>query len=198
MMKKRLICVFAFFTFAVIGAACNSGKEVIAEPETTIKIKEKENMTIKVSPENLTVFELVTTKYDDEQLLKMSEFRGSINELNSVYPIECMRHIEKGSLYRVSYVGDSKVLTIWFNDDGELQMIKTSLLSPSKAQFDELTIGQSFDDVYQIDPAAEYVFLNTGRTDFPKASSHYSSDGWLIHISYDDQLQITSIISELI
>jgi hypothetical protein len=196
-MKKK-ICVLVIFAFFVICAACNSGKEVIAEPEATIQIKEKENMTIKVSPDNLTVFELVTTEYDDEQLLKMSEFRGSIIELNNNYPIECLRHIEKGTLYRASYVGDSKVLTFWFNDDGEIQMIKTSLLSPPKAQFDELAIGQSFDDVYQLDPTAEYDFLNTGRTDSPKISSHYSSDGWLIHISYDDQLQITRIISELI
>ena len=197
-MKKRMIRILVLFAFAVMGTACNSGKEIIAAPETTIQIKEKENMTFKVSPENLTVFELVTTEYDDEQLHKISGFRGSIIELNDEYPIECLRHIEKGSLYRASYVGDSKVLTIWFNDNGELQMIRTSLLSPSKAQFDELTIGQSFDDVYQLDPTAEYDFLNTGRTDSPKASSHYSSDGWLIHISYDDQFQITNIISELI
>lgn len=31
-------------------------------------------------------------------------------------------------------------------------------------------------------------FMNTGRTDAPKVSSHFTSDGWLVHISYDDHL----------
>lgn len=197
-MNRKIIALAALLILFFLVSACDSKNGATAASEKNTQTVEKENMAFKVSPENLTVYELATTIYDDEQLLKLSEFKGNINDLNEHYKIECLRYIEKGAIYRATYVGEGKILTFWFNNDGELLMVKAPQLSPAKARFEELTIGQPFDVVYQLDSTSEYDFMNTGRTDAPKVSSHYTSDGWLVHISYDDHLRITGITSELI
>lgn len=44
-----------------------------------------------VSPANQTIVALASKTYDDAQLLEISQFDGSLNELNAQYPAECVR-----------------------------------------------------------------------------------------------------------
>ena len=67
-----------------------------------------------------------------------------------------------------------------------------------KSDFNCLEKGQSLNDVRAVDPNGEYLFLYTGRSDTPKVSTHYTKDGWLITIEYDDSNRIINIETELI
>lgn len=67
-----------------------------------------------------------------------------------------------------------------------------------KSDFGELKKGQTLENVQKIDPQGEYLFLYTGRNDTPKISSHYTKDGYLITIQYDDSGTIIDIAEELI
>lgn len=69
---------------------------------------------------------------------------------------------------------------------------------PSKADFEELSIGQSLDDVKELDPKGFYTWTETGRNDTPKISTHDTCDGYEITIQYNDDNIITNIdISEM-
>ncbi len=54
------------------------------------------------------------------------------------------------------------------------------------------------EEVRAIDPDGEYLFLYTGRNDVPKVSSHYTKDGYLITIEYDESNAVVSVEQELV
>ena len=85
-----------------------------------------------------------------------------------------------------------------FDDSGTKLLGNIYSVQLSKSDFDGLTKGQSIEEVKTIDPNGEYLFLYTGRNDTPKVSSHYTKDGYLITIEYDDFNTIISINEELI
>lgn len=154
------------------------------------------NLKIETSPSDKSIVDLVSHTYDETQLLELANFNGSINELNSKYPIECLR--ENNGTNRVAYLGDGSVAVLLFDDSGNRllgNIYSTHLL---KSDFDRLVIGQSLDEVRVIDPNGEFLFLCTGRNDAPKISTHYTKDGYLITIEYDVSNVIISINEELI
>ena len=55
------------------------------------------------SPSGVTISDLCSNIYSDTALKNIAHFSGTITELNSQYPIECIRCI--GSTARVSYCG---------------------------------------------------------------------------------------------
>lgn len=158
--------------------------------------KEENSIKIELSPHDAALNDLASVIYCDDELTKISQFNGTINELNSKYPIECVR--KKGCYYRVSYRGNSCIAVITFDGEGNMLIGKVYSISKLKSDFDDLSKGQTLDSVLAIDPDGEYLFLYTGRNDFPKTSSHYTKDGYLITILYDDDHTISSIIEELI
>ena len=64
--------------------------------------------------------------------------------------------------------------------------------------FESLNSTKTLDDVKKIDPNGEFLFLYTGRNDVPKISTHYTKDGYIILIEYEDNNQIVDITYELI
>lgn len=77
-MNRKIFALAAILILFFLVSVCDSKNGATAASEKNTQTVEKENMAFKVSPENLTVYELVTTIYDDEQLLKLSEFKGNI------------------------------------------------------------------------------------------------------------------------
>ena len=144
--------------------------------------KGEKEMTI--SPLDKSLPMLVTTHYDNNQLKKIANQTDSISTLNEIFPIECIR--KDGNLYRVSYLGYEMVAVLAFDANGKMIMGSTYVTNTLKEDFEKVSIGDSLDDVREIDPCGEYLFLFTGRNDSPKLSSHYTKDGYLIIIEYDD------------
>lgn len=153
------------------------------------------NMIVEVSPSDKSLTDLATQTYDERQLTELAQFGGAINELNEKYPIECMR---KGNdTYRVSYLGDGSIAVLVFDNSGNKLLGNTYSVQLSKSDFDGLENGQLLEEVQALDPNGEYLFLYTGRNDIPRESSHYTIDGYLITIEYDDSNAIIGIIEEL-
>ncbi len=154
------------------------------------------NLKIEISPSDKSLVDLASQIYDEPQLMELAKFNGSMNELNTKHPIECLR--EDNGMYRASYLGDGSIAVLLFDDSGNRilgNIYSTQLL---KSDFDRLVKGQLLDEVRVIDPNGEYLFLYTGRNDTPKVSSHYTKDGYLITIEYDALNTIISINEELI
>ena len=154
------------------------------------------DLKVKISPSDKSLIDLVSKTYDDMQLLEIAQFNGSINELSTQFPIECLRcHNGK---YRVSYLGIEKVAILVFDDSGNKILGNIYNTEKLKSDFGGWIKGQSLEDIQKIDPHGEYLFLYTGRNDTPKMSSHYTKDGYLITIQYDDSGTIIDIVEELI
>ena len=153
-------------------------------------------MKIEISSPDKSLVDLASRVYDKTQLLEIANFNGSIDEINTKYPVDCLR--ENNSVYRVSYLGNGNIAVLLFDDSGNRvlgNVYNTQLL---KSDFDNLKKGQSLDEIKAIDPDGDYVFLYTGRNDTPKVSSHYTKDGYLITIEYDASNAIIRINNELI
>lgn len=153
-------------------------------------------LNIEISPPDKSLVDLTSKIYDETELSELTKFNGSLNELNIKYPIECLR--EDNGKYRVSYLGDGSIAIFLFDGSGNRISGSTYSTKLLKSDFDGLVKGQSLDEVRAIDPNGEYLFLNTGRNDTPKVSSHYTKDGYLITIEYDVSNEIISINGELI
>lgn len=154
------------------------------------------DLKARISPSDKSLIELVSKTYDDLHLMEIVQFNGTINELSIQFPIECLRcHNGK---YRVSYLGIGKVAILVFDDSGSKILGSIYNAEKLKSDFGELKKGQTLENVQKIDPQGEYLFLYTGRNDTPKISSHYTKDGYLITIQYDDSGTIIDIAEELI
>ena len=153
-------------------------------------------LKIEISPSEKSLIDLASKVYGEQQLMELAKSQGSLNELNTIYPIECLR--EDHGVYRASYLGDGSIAVILFDLSGNKLLGKTYSTPLTKSDYDGLTRGQSIREVKAIDPNGEYLFLYTGRNDTPRESSHYTKDGYLITIEYDDSNTIISINEKLI
>lgn len=142
------------------------------------------------------IIELVSKKYSDSQLLTISQLEMTMGELNKQYPIECLRKI--GTAYRVSYLGNDGVAIIYFDSSEKKILGRVYRLHLTKADFNKLEIGQLLESVQEIDPQGEYLFLYSGSNNVPKISTHYTIDGYLITVEYDEENTISSVTTSLI
>ena len=132
--------------------------------------------------------------YSDEQLTEIAELADTKDKLMEQYPTAYTRTVSivqnnisnAKPAVEVIYRGETKVLRLMFDS------ISGSKISShyyntfcSRNEFDTLEIGQSLSDVQTIDPEGEYFFLYTGRNDVPQVSTHYTTDGFVITITYD-------------
>ena len=152
------------------------------------------NLKIEISPSNKSLIDLASKVYDEQQLLEVVKFNGSLNKLNAQYPIECLR--KNSGTYRASYLGNGRIAVILFDNSGSKLLGNIHRTQLLKTDFEGLRKGQLLEEVKTIDPDGEYLFLYTGRNDTPKVSSHYTRDGYLITIEYDDSNTIVSINEE--
>ena len=97
-------------------------------------------------------------------MLEIVDFNGSIKELDVEYPIECLRN--KNDTYRVSYLGNSGVAVIIFDNSGNKILGNVFNTHTSKIDFDVLTSLEVIDygknDFFQEEMMnTSYDFLKT-------------------------------------
>ncbi len=78
--------------------------------------KGKSDLKIEMSPPDKSLTDLASVVHDETKLSEIANFKGSLNELNMKYPVECLR--EDGGMYRVSYLGDESVVIFLFDGSG--------------------------------------------------------------------------------
>ncbi|MCQ4021698.1 MULTISPECIES: hypothetical protein [unclassified Ruminococcus] len=59
--------------------------------------------------------------------------------------------------------------------------------------FQFFSVGQTLDDVKAFDPNGDYIYIDNLFPDVPKHSRHYTSDGFVVKIIFDDNDVIASI-----
>ena len=159
-------------------------------------VKGGSDLQIELSPSGKNINDLVSVIYDETQLTEIVEFNGSLNRLNKKFPIECLRDNNNG--YRVSYLGKESVAIVTFDSLGNKIIANIYSLNITKSEFDGLSNGHLLDEVMTVDPNGEYLFLYAGRNDIPRMSTHYTKDGYLITVEYDETLSIVEIKKEFI
>lgn len=158
--------------------------------------RENSNHKIQISPLDKSLLDLASQVYDEAQLLDIANFSGSLHELNTKYPIDCIR--KSNEFYRVSYLGTGSITTILFDKYGNKLLSSVHDISLLKSDFDAVLVGQSLDEIQKIDPNGEYLFLYTGSNDAPAISSHYTNDGYLVSIEYDKSNTVIRVTVELV
>ncbi len=136
---------------------------------------------------------LATKLYNAEELEEISNFEGTYYALSGKYPIQCSKTL--GGSYRVSYLGEDRVAVLWFNSEGEKLSGKVYVTTCTLDDLSQLQIGDSMEKVKQIHPDACFSInmKDNGRI----RSEHYTSDGFLVTIYYD-QNTIAEITTELL
>ena len=144
--------------------------------------------------------EIIT--YSDVQLSEIAESEMSKDQLVGQYPATYTRTVSivqddisnATSAVAVHYWGETKVLQLMF-DDNSGNKLSSRIYNANclKSAFEALAVGQPMSDVQTIDPEGDYVFLYTGRRDVPRVSTHYTTDGFLINITYNEDDVIEKI-----
>lgn len=171
----KMVKLFFAFAFAVLLFSCKGGENI---------------MTLLSDPE-VNITELITVRYSNEQLEQIRIFDGNINELNDKYPIQCLRRVD--AAYSIVFLSEERILMAIYDDRGNKLFCNIFNLSKEVAAFEHINIGDTIEKVKNVDPLGEYLFLYTGRNDIPHNSKHYTSDGFCIQISYDENNVVTSI-----
>ena len=140
---------------------------------------------LKISPNNKSLFELATKVYTDAELEEIKKFSGTIDELHQKYKIECLRETS-GTEQRVSYLGENKVLNLYFTSKSDYVWKELVSISPhSLEEFNNaITVGQPWSDVMGFDPAG--YFYSIGAT---VISTHITRDGYIFKVAgRDDEI----------
>jgi hypothetical protein len=144
--------------------------------------------------------ELINVIYSEEVFLEIHNNHYSIEQLNNKYPIECLRKIEDEGYYSAIYKGNNRFYIFYYYDNGEKfsYSIEAKYSIESQGLLNSIIIGMSLEDVMVIDENGTYTFLYTGDIHAPKISTHYTIDGYIVQIYYDDNECVQKIFIELL
>lgn len=188
---KSFFCIFLGVIMFCATAACS--KKSVSDPSTQ---KTETTFNIKPIPDNENVTDVITNIYNYNELLEISKFEGSLEDLNKLYPIEFVRNVN--GVYRVSYLGNGNIAILFADNSEKVLMGKVYNTRKTRSEFAAVKAGQSVIDVEKFDPDGEYLFLYTGRNDLERVSTHYTKDGYLIRIEYDNACNVVNINETLI
>lgn len=172
MRMRWIIFVVLFLFLIVLLCACSQENEI----------------NIKCSPNNFNILELTTRIYSLEELTTIANLDGDIYEFESIYPIECIRNIN--SIFRVAYRGERNIAIIYFDETGKKTLGRIYSISCPKSSFDNI-MGLSLNEIMELDSLGDYLFLYTGR--YEPTSFHYTSDGYLISVTYSDSHTVIDV-----
>lgn len=177
-MKKMVsVCLFCLFTLVACGGGVTTNYAA--------------------SPGEKNVHDIVTNIYSRAELDEIQNAYQTISEYTIEFPIECIRKTDCG--YRVAYCSDSNdVLLMWFDDAG--QKLHSYILHATilKADLSNMEKDATLTHLKTIDPYGQYWFLESGRNDYTKISTHITCDGYIVTVYYSETLTVQEIIFELI
>ena len=152
---------------------------------------------IKVSPADKNITELCPAIYSEADLKRMAVFPGSLHQLNTRYPITCLRKTSTG--YNVIYRGEESIAILFFNEYGSKKYGNVYVTHLMKEDFSSLHTGQTLDDVEKIDSAEQpFIYVRYCANTNLHTSVHYTKDGYRIEIHYKTIYPITPFAISLI
>ena len=169
-----------------------------------------------VSAEDHNVTTESSARYSDSEIEEIEEFTGSFLERIRQYPFSVLRRLTyyyplfKTALpytnadyettvdtYIATYIGERTIHFILYDYKGMELSSWSQELSPHSIFFERIFIDDDLNTMMNLDPAGDY-FGTSGRTDLPKLSTHYTRDGYIIIVCYDDSYKVNSIYKFLI
>lgn len=176
--KTRMLIIF----IALCLTACQAG--------------DRDGIQIALSDPDQTVYQLATTVYTAKRLRQIEQSGYNYHDLSANYPVQCVR--QAGKLYRVAYRATDRLLLLYYNQQGKLLFHKRQTPTVAKQALDMVNVQDNVYAVKAIDPTGTYDFLYTGDTEIPRVSAHYTTDGYLLHIEYDERWRVAKMSWELI
>lgn len=137
--------------------------------------------------------------YTNEQLEEIDNFEGTKRQFFEKYPTPYVSEYENEES-RFLYYSEDTVLAVYFDKKDERDMVyfDTFSLSVPKEQMEQVKVGDSIDDVMELDPNGFYPFTDTYSTG-THHSGHYTVDKYIVWIYYSsdymvEQIEIESLI----
>ena len=115
----------------------------------------------------------------------------SISELESACDVTYLD--KEADTKTVVIPGDTSVLVLKYDENGELESGAIREMSRESETFDAVNEGVSIHRVMELDPDGDYGFAFSGRNDLPRHSYHYTPDGYCIDITYDDNNEVVQV-----
>ncbi len=134
-----------------------------------------------------------STIYDETDLDNIVNSNMSLRDLNNAYPVEHIK--EENGVSRVVFIGNDHIAVLVYDNLGNKLLGKKYEIRLHKSDFIKLSKGMPIEKVMDIDPHGEYLFFETGRNDIPKQSTHFTKDGYIIIIEYDNMFRIKKIFN---
>lgn len=159
------------------------------------------NFPVALSDTTRSAFELCAKGYKDSELEEIYHFIESektAKKLNDKYEIQCLRKNDDG--YTVLYVGNTRVLVLRFDKNGEWQsadkLHSLYRMTDTRGKFDALEPGDPVTKVQVIDPTCYFPFLADPESTDLK-TDHYTDDGYHTTILYNDDATVASVTHEI-
>ena len=168
-----------------------------------------------ISADNHDVTAESSIRYSDSEMKEIEEFTGGFLERIKQYPFSALRRLTyyyplfKTALpytnadyettvdtYIATYIGERTIHFILYDYKGMELSSWSQELSPHSIFFERIFIDDDLNTMMNLDPAGDY-FGTSGRTDLPKLSTHYTRDGYIIIVCYDDSYKVNSIYKYL-
>lgn len=140
---------------------------------------------------------LITKIYTDKELDEINSLKLNYKELNKLYLIECVRYVNNFE-YCVTYKGEGKYLIIKFNKSGEKKSSQIYNSQHEKSSFSFIKFGDKFSNIKDFDDSGFYHFWYAGNVESEYKSYHYTTDGYIIILTYDEYLEVIGIEEQLI
>lgn len=176
MIKQKINIIFLGVIITILLlSACGSRKG-----ETTMVNKDELNLNdVKVE-----------VSYD--LLLETLQKYSTLNEINNTIPMKNIK--ECNSIYRNAIKTDKGWFFILFdNNEAFIDLKRINISNLNSKKYAILTIGMPLNQVKQIDPSGDYTFCLASWSNYPQKSYHYSSDGYEIVISYNENYIIENV-----
>lgn len=137
-----------------------------------------------------------TVSYD--ALFELLKAEPTLEELNVSISLEFVRKLDTS--YRAVMKTDQGWHQVFFNQDGTFaESVKMGeLKSVLKDDLLKIPFGMPVKQVQEIDPDGNYNFMFSSWSGYPKRSYHYTSDGYVFSIYYNDAFEVIDISFSLI
>lgn len=151
---------------------------------------------IPITEPNINIFDTLECEYSSDEIQNIMNMNITLSELNKKYPVECLKL--HNNAYYAYYRSNENLLILAYDKEGIKTNYRLCFPEVSSNELISISSGTSLTEVQSIDPKAHYTFLYAGDINFPKVSTHYTTDGYMIQITYDENLFVQEISSKLL
>lgn len=161
------------------------------------------------------IYEIVSATYAEHELDDIVANEYSVEVLNQKYPIECVRkskdtyetllnqnfteeyiaNPDEDDFPWIIYLGENHYVFLLYNDVGKcIYSSKNSISNTELSSFLNIKKGDTLDKIKELDANGDYTYIeNFTGVVMPPTSQHYTKDGYIVGIIYDDNYCVDNV-----